>query len=456
MSIGDIAKTSLRPFRTRGLESALIVLAVALGVSVVTAMLALVLNGFEQERSLQESLRARELILISRDQDNRAFSNGANLNLNPLVKIGKSTDPPFKFELSDLETIRRACPAVAYAYVTGYVGIEMRDTGDDASRRNEIQLTGVSREYREAAGLTLVAGSWPTETDYKSRRNVIVVTDWFVRQRFGNLPEPESSGKTSNSEKPVQSSIKPTRPFEVKDAIGKTIEARGGLSFKIIGVFAGLPRGQEFAAGGPFGSKGIIPFGQRMGEGVGATELIELRFSARADQFDAAREQLRAYATRRYGAGAAVFNARQQIAADLSTARSAALVTALFASGGLVIAALNIMNLMLARVLGRTRSIGISSALGATSRTIFGLFLTESLALGALGGLLGVLLARGIAYGLEVSLRGAGQYSGGMDFTIRPVHFVIGLFVALVVSLLFGAYPAWMAAQVRPSEALRG
>ena len=121
-----------------------------------------------------------------------------------------------------------------------------------------------------------------------------------------------------------------------------------------------------------------------------------------------------------------------------------------------MIAALNITNLMLARVLGRTRTIGISSALGASSRIIFTLFLTESLVLGLLGGLLGILLARGIVYGLEVSLRSASQYAGGMNLTLQPLHFAIGLLTALGISLLFGAYPAWMAARIRPSEALRG
>jgi ABC-type antimicrobial peptide transport system permease subunit len=112
---------------------------------------------------------------------------------------------------------------------------------------------------------------------------------------------------------------------------------------------------------------------------------------------------------------------------------------------------------MLARVLGRTRSIGISSALGASSRMIFLLFLTESLVLGLIGGLLGLALARGITAGLESTLKKAGDFSvTGMDLSLHPIHFGLGLLVALGVSLLFGAYPAWMASRVRPSEALRG
>ena len=183
----------------------------------------------------------------------------------------------------------------------------------------------------------------------------------------------------------------------------------------------------------------------------------QLKFLAQEDQFDAAREQLRSYADRRFGSGIVMNAAKDQIAVNLSVSRNAALVTALFASGGLVIAALNITNLMLARVLGRTRSIGISSALGASSRLIFTLFLTESLVLGLIGGLLGMGLAQGITAGLESTLKNAGGMNLiAMDLNLQPLHFALGLLVALLVSVLFGAYPAWMASKVRPSEALRG
>ena len=461
----DILVTTTRPFRSRTLESALIVVAIALGVGVVTAMLALILNGIDQERSLSQSLYARELILVSRDQDSRGFFEAGKVN--PLLNIGNAADKPFKFEPEDLETVRKACPAIRYAYVTQYVGVAESDKGNDSSRLREVQLMGVSREYIEAAGLKLLAGSWPTGEDFRMHTNLILLSEWYVRERFekrildiqpsGKTAKPEliadskQTGQKTDTQTP-QTNQAPAKPFNLKDVVGKKIN-----NTKIIGVFA-LPGGNpNFASPTQaFGAKGIITFGERIGIGFSSTSLTDLRFLAQEEQLDAAREQLRTYATRRWGEGAAVRSASAQIISSLSTARSAAMVTVLFASGGLVIAALNITNLMLARVLGRTRSIGISSALGASSRTIFGLFLTESLMLGLLGGLLGILLARGIVYGLEVNSQSASQYSSGMDLTLKPLHFAFGLLTALGISLLFGAYPAWMAAKIRPSEALRG
>jgi hypothetical protein len=157
LTLGDVFRTAIRPIRTRSLESALIVVAVALGVGVVTAMLALILNGLEQERAMSESLYARELVLVSRDQDTGGFFEAGQIN--PVISIGNSSDKPFKFDQADLETVRRACPAIKYAYVTQYAGVAETSSGsDDPSRMREVQLIGVSREYIDAAGLQLIAG----------------------------------------------------------------------------------------------------------------------------------------------------------------------------------------------------------------------------------------------------------------------------------------------------------
>jgi ABC-type antimicrobial peptide transport system permease subunit len=257
----------------------------------------------------------------------------------------------------------------------------------------------------------------------------------------------------SGSSKPEQKVT--AKPFDVRDAVNQVITSRDTSDFRVVGVFAPPKRNSVFANDqNRTGAQGIVPWGSTS---FGRREVFELKFLAREDQFDAAREQLRAYADKHFGPAIISKAAIDQITANLNISRNAALVTILFASGGMMIAALNITNLMLARVLGRTRSIGISSALGASSRLIFVIFLTESLVLGLIGGLLGLALARGITAGLEYALKGASTFNiGSLDLTLQPFHFGLGLLVAFTVSLLFGAYPAWMASRIRPSEALRG
>jgi ABC-type antimicrobial peptide transport system permease subunit len=453
LTLGDVLLTATRPIRTRSLESALIVVAVALGVGVVTAMLALILNGLEQERSFTDSIEARELVLVSRNDN---YQTAFGTDASPALKLGKASDKPVKLEQADLQTILKACPALQYAYLNDFSIILEPTNIDDPSRAKEIQVMAVTRSYLDAAKLTLLAGTWPTSKEFQNHDKVLAVTEWFARQRFGQPQKTTDNTKDSkaNSSKSVPSKT-PEKPFRLQDVIGKYITGQQS-TYQIVAVFKPPKEGFVYAneQQNRFGARGIVPWGI---QDFIQLEVQQLKFLAQADQFDAAREQLRTYADRRFGPSIVLNAAKDQIAASLSVSRNAALVTALFASGGLVIAALNITNLMLARVLGRTRSIGISSALGASSRMIFLLFLTESLVLGLCGGFLGLLLARGITAGLESTLKTAGSMNvTGMDLSLHPLHFGLGLLVALGVSLLFGAYPAWMASRVRPSEALRG
>ncbi len=123
------------------------------------------------------------------------------------------------------------------------------------------------------------------------------------------------------------------------------------------------------------------------------------------------------------------------------------LVIGLFASVGLVIATINILNLMLARVLTRTKSVGIMIALGGNSASIFSEFLLEAIILGLFGALLGIILSFGLAKILQLLVL--------ISISIKLPQLLIGIGLGLVVSLLFGVYPAYQAAKINPVDALR-
>lgn len=446
----DYLTQTVRSLRSRSLESALIVFAIALGVGVVTAMLALILNGFEQERSITQSIEARELSLVARESNYQAFNSATGFN--PVFKLGKVSDKPAKLEKTDLQVVLAACPSLKYAYLNDFDALSEYPNKDDPSRVSEVRVRGVTQSYIEAAKLNLLAGAWPTGKEFAGYYTLIAISEHFARERFGPKKKIGSSeDRLINS----ANDTTPEKPFDVKNALNKILTSRNTSDFRVVAVFAPPKYDSTFATDqNPDGAQGIIPWGST---NFGRNEVFELKFLAQEDQFDAAREQLRTYVDRRFGSAIASNAAIDAITSSLNVSRNAALITALFASGGLVIAALNITNLMLARVLSRTRTIGISSALGASSRTLFLVFLTESLMLGLLGGALGLGLARGITAGLEFALRGAGSNAvAAVNLNLLPLHFALGFAVALCVSFLFGVYPAWMASRIRPSEALRG
>ena len=105
------------------------------------------------------------------------------------------------------------------------------------------------------------------------------------------------------------------------------------------------------------------------------------------------------------------------------------------------------MNIMIVSVTERTREIGIRKALGATYRDIMSQFLIESIVIGVLGGIVGIIL--GCASALAI----AKVADIKTIITILPI--VIAFSFSVGIGLFFGIYPARKAALLDPIEALR-
>jgi len=126
------------------------------------------------------------------------------------------------------------------------------------------------------------------------------------------------------------------------------------------------------------------------------------------------------------------------------------LTMAVGALGGisLVVGAVGIVTIMTIAVTERTSEIGLLVALGARRRTILTLFLTESIMLAALGGLLGLILGMGLAQLLRLALPALPVNT--------PWNFALAaLAMSAVIGLLAGVLPARRAARLDPIEALR-
>lgn len=113
----------------------------------------------------------------------------------------------------------------------------------------------------------------------------------------------------------------------------------------------------------------------------------------------------------------------------------------------LVIGGVVIMNVMLASVTDRTREIGIRKAVGARRRDILMQFLTESAVIAAMGGVVGVLIAYGIA--------GIVKATTSVPMNVPIAAVVIAEVISAAVGMFFGVYPAQKAARLEPIEALR-
>jgi ABC-type antimicrobial peptide transport system permease subunit len=106
---------------------------------------------------------------------------------------------------------------------------------------------------------------------------------------------------------------------------------------------------------------------------------------------------------------------------------------------------------MLVSVTERTREIGIRRAVGARRHDILVQFLTESVVVSVLGGIIGLMLGAGLVFLVSlIDVQGQHLPPGvGLGAT----GLAIG--VSAFIGIAFGSYPAVRASRLRPIEALR-
>ena len=125
----------------------------------------------------------------------------------------------------------------------------------------------------------------------------------------------------------------------------------------------------------------------------------------------------------------------------------------------IVIAALNITSTLILVVVERGRDIAILGAMGASSKSIMGIFMLEGAIIGTIGGLIGAVLGAivcllGNRYQL-VSLPADVYSISNVPFHSQLRDMVLAAIVAFLLSLIATIYPARAAARVRPVEMLR-
>jgi len=120
----------------------------------------------------------------------------------------------------------------------------------------------------------------------------------------------------------------------------------------------------------------------------------------------------------------------------------------------LLIACVNIANLLLAKGAARGREIAIRGAVGASRPRIFIQFLIESLLLAVIGGALGIALGVGMLRGI-LSIIPEGILPSEASFQLDSHILFAALAATTLAGLLFGCAPAWYASRVDPAESLK-
>lgn len=118
-----------------------------------------------------------------------------------------------------------------------------------------------------------------------------------------------------------------------------------------------------------------------------------------------------------------------------------------------LVGGIGIMNVLLISVTERTKEIGIRKATGARKKDIVLQFISESVTISIVGCILGWIVGVLGVFGLvEIINRFTDlTFRAGLSFGTV----IVVLFIALLVGVLFGTYPAWKAANLTPVDAIR-
>jgi predicted permease len=303
-----------------------------------------------------------------------------------------------------------------------------------ASRGAPDQVTGayVSSEFLPLLGIhPLLGRGFATGEDEVGAAPVVLIGAGMWQRRFGS----------SN------------------DVLGTTLTL-DGRPYTIVGVVPGFPLS---ASNLPRAAEVYVPIGQwandlllSRGAGLGIHGIAKLKpgvtvAQARADMDAVTRSLAETYPEANKGVGAALVPLKEQVVGPV---RSVLLLLFAAVAFVLLIACVNVANLMLARSSGRAREFAVRTALGAGRGRIVQQLLTESMVLGVLGGALGVGLALlGTRAVLGLSGDGLPRMSE-IHLDARVLGFT--LLVSLLSGALFGLAPALATIRSSTQESLRG
>ena len=284
-----------------------------------------------------------------------------------------------------------------------------------------ISVQGADNNYLFTSGNEISLGRNFTEEEINSGKNVVIIGDGVLKKIF------------RNGENPLQKII-----------------SIGGGKYRIIGVLESKGRG--FGSGGDqlcllpytnvrsYFTRPQMNFSIQIK--VNSTEMVEPAIGEAEGTFRIIRNL--------NPADESDFNIEKSdnlVNILLKNIQNITLVATIIGFITLFGAAVGLMNIMLVSVTERTREIGIRKAMGATSKIVKQQFLIEAIAIGQIGGIVGIVF--GILAGNGVAMM------IGTPFFIPWIWIIAGVILCFFVGILSGYYPAQKASKLDPIESLR-
>lgn len=466
MRFVDSIRIAAHYVRHRLLESFMVILGTALGVGVISAVLGIYGNYIRSSQSLLDNPAWREISV----QPNREEFSGF-VSIQRIDPETGASGPQVEFSFDEIAAAKSECPSVDYGYVSFWERLQVGGQARERAIRPPVREGQEAREIPESkqrvpelsrsddTGAGEEGGSIPPNATVEEFGGRAVTTDFFraygLEIAYGSLftqADVDSALRVIVLGASTARSLYPET--DMQEIIGNRLRLNG-VGYRVIGVLE--PFSDDEAISYQIDRAAFIPATVSQAYFYGR-RIHSLTFSvADPEHLDEAVSQLEAFFRSTYGDDVEVVNRRADYLEQRRRTMPILATIGLLSSVGLVVAAINILNLMLARVVRRRKAIGISVALGGSRRSIFKQYLTESLGLGLLGGVVGIgvagILIRLLAMILQT--RAPDGSTAGPPLELTPQTIGVALAITLLVNLVFAIYPAYKASTVDPADALR-
>jgi putative ABC transport system permease protein len=401
---------ALGAIRAHRLRSFLTVLGIVVGVVVVTSV-ASILTG----------LRGRLIAMVEEYGTNNIYAY--HLSTGPRVGDRDRSEYARKpLTPEDADAIRRQAPAVEEVANVAFLWQIDNTVKYHGHAHKEGFLQGVSAGYANVTNASLQEGRFISEVDDKHRRNVVVLGLNVVEALFPNY----------------------------SSVIGERVEVGGG-TFEVIGV---LEKRKNSFFGKHEEDNGIfIPF-ERGRQLCPMSDDLNLHIRAKTGMLAMALDQVEQVLRLRRGVkynepdNFSLTTADQLITQFDNITMYAGVFAITVSMVGLLVGGIGVMNIMLVSVTERTSEIGVRKAIGARKSDILWQFLLESMTLTCLGGVLGLIIAVVVSHAIIFFLP-------ELPASIPMWALASGLAVSIGVGVVFGVWPAKVAANLDPIECLR-
>ncbi len=318
------------------------------------------------------------------------------------------------FTEEDLEELSWFIPNLAQItlLVNGSSDVEGGTLEDSLSST----IVGVTTDYADITNLELLQGQFFTDTDNEDLERVAVLGYDAAVSIFENVSDAYNSVININSKK-----------------------------YTVIGV---LSETGSTVSDITLDSAIFVPYNSAVKYVLGSSNATPKIIAVADDvnQMETTISDIETLLAELYPKGSfTVSDAGSQVAASQQSANTMSILLIAVASVVFVVGGIGIMNVLFVSVKERTREIGILKALGSSRKDILLQFLLEANFISILGGIIGVIVGYLIMPVVRLS---------GMSVVASNTAAIIALFFAIFTGTVFGFYPAWQAACLKPIEAL--